>query len=154
MFVVVNFDALAQASNFQIKRRQVVFLCWMQDWSLEPNHQQTECPLTNSLSCQGSSWNSNSTASPYDQRAFSPLDPTAGRLSHLALVISMFVVVNFGSLAQASNVFIKRRQIVFLCWIRDSYLGSLEPNPPKLNAQWQTDWHKETFNEIFFPDFL
>ena len=30
-FVVVNFDALAQASDFRIKRRQVVFLCWRQD---------------------------------------------------------------------------------------------------------------------------
>ena len=28
---VVNFDALAQASDFQMERRQVVFLCWMQD---------------------------------------------------------------------------------------------------------------------------
>ena len=26
---VVNFDALAQASDFRIKRRQIVFLCWM-----------------------------------------------------------------------------------------------------------------------------
>ena len=31
IFVVVNFDALAQASDFRIERRQVVFLCWMQD---------------------------------------------------------------------------------------------------------------------------
>ena len=31
MFVIVNFDALAQASDFLIERRQVVFLCWMQD---------------------------------------------------------------------------------------------------------------------------
>ena len=31
MFVVVNFDALAQASDFQMERRQVVFFCWMQD---------------------------------------------------------------------------------------------------------------------------
>ena len=30
-FVVVNFDALAQASDFRIERRQVVFLCWRQD---------------------------------------------------------------------------------------------------------------------------
>ena len=30
-FVVVNFEALAQASDFQIERRRVVFLCWMQD---------------------------------------------------------------------------------------------------------------------------
>ena len=58
MFVVVNFDALAEASDFRIKRRQVVFLCWMQDsnpGSLERNLQQTECPLTNRLSCRGSS---------------------------------------------------------------------------------------------------
>ena len=31
MFVVVNFDALAQASDFRTERRQVVFLCWMPD---------------------------------------------------------------------------------------------------------------------------
>ena len=30
IFVVVNFDALAQASDFRIERRQVVFLCWEQ----------------------------------------------------------------------------------------------------------------------------
>ena len=30
IFVVVNLDALAQASDFPIERRQVVFLCWMQ----------------------------------------------------------------------------------------------------------------------------
>ena len=30
-FVLVNFDALAQASDIRIERRQVVFLCWMQD---------------------------------------------------------------------------------------------------------------------------
>ena len=37
----------------------------------------------------------------YDQRAISPLDPTVGWISHLALVIYMFVVVNFDALAQA-----------------------------------------------------
>ena len=46
IFVVVNFDALAQlqASDFRIERRQVVFLCWMQDsnpGSQTPNRQQT-----------------------------------------------------------------------------------------------------------------
>ena len=58
MFVVVNFDALAQASDIQIERRQVVFLCWMQDLipgSQTPNRQQTECSLTNRLSYRGSS---------------------------------------------------------------------------------------------------
>ena len=29
--VVVNFDALAQASDIRIEKRQVVFLRWMQD---------------------------------------------------------------------------------------------------------------------------
>ena len=58
MVFVVNFDALAQASDIQIERRQVVFLCWMQDLnpgSQTPNRQQTECSLTNRLSYRGSS---------------------------------------------------------------------------------------------------
>ena len=36
-------------------------------------------------------------------------------LSHLALAIYLFVVVNFDALAQASVIRIKRRQVVFLC---------------------------------------
>ena len=55
---VVNFDALAQASDIRIERRQVVFLCWRQDSnprSQIPIHQQTECLLTNRLSYRGSS---------------------------------------------------------------------------------------------------
>ena len=71
----------------------------------------------------------NSTARPYDQRAFSPLDPTAVWHSHLALAIYMFVVVNFDALAQASDIRIERRQVVFLCWEQDSNpLGSQTPN--------------------------
>ena len=31
IFVVVNFDALAQASDFRIEKREVVLLCWKQD---------------------------------------------------------------------------------------------------------------------------
>ena len=31
MFVVVNFDALAQAAIFDLKGDKVIFLCWMQD---------------------------------------------------------------------------------------------------------------------------
>ena len=60
IFVVVNFDALAQASDIQIERRQVVFLCWMRDLNpgpQTPNRQQTECSLTNRLSYRGSSKN-------------------------------------------------------------------------------------------------
>ena len=49
MFVVVNFDALAQASDFRSERRQAVFLCWMQEvWDTKwladwmPTHKPTE----------------------------------------------------------------------------------------------------------------
>ena len=60
MFVVVNFDALVQASDILIERRQVVFLCWEQEsnpsGSQTPNRQQTECSLTNRLSYRGSSY--------------------------------------------------------------------------------------------------
>ena len=52
--------------------------------------------------------NFNLTACPYDQQAFSPLIPTASWLSHLALVIYMFVVVNFDALTQASNIQIEK----------------------------------------------
>ena len=58
IFVVVNFDALAQASDIRIERRQVVFLCWRQDsnpsGSQTANRQQTECPLAHRLSYRGS----------------------------------------------------------------------------------------------------
>ena len=37
---VVNFDALAQASDIRIERRQVVILCWMQD----SNPRSTDVP--------------------------------------------------------------------------------------------------------------
>ena len=56
---VVSSDALAQASDFRIERRQVVFRCWMQDsnaGSQTPNRQQTEWPLTNRLNYRGSSY--------------------------------------------------------------------------------------------------
>ena len=51
---------------------------WQTDWAIEDQAK-----------------NLNSTARPYDQRAFSPLDPTVSWLSHLALAIYIFVVVNF-----------------------------------------------------------
>ena len=104
MFVVVN--ALAQASDFLIERRQVVFLCWMQDSKLRSlrhqfasrlnTHSQTDWPIEDQAK------NFNSTAHPYDEWAFSPFDFTADWLSYLALAIYMFVVVNFDALAQAS----------------------------------------------------
>ena len=289
MFVVVNFDALTQASDIQIERRQVVFLCWMQDlnrgpryqiasrlnarwqtdWAIEdqaenlnstalPYDQRTLSPrllllismlwyrqaifkskgdkLCSSAECriwtrgprhhiastlnarwqtdwaiedqaknlnirtyihtcllllismlwhkqaifeskgdklsssaegrirthQGlrhqiasrlnarwqTDWaikdqaeNLNSTARSYDQRAFSPLDLTAVWHSHLALAIYMFVVTNFDALAQASDIRIERRQVVFLCWRQDSNPSGLRHQiASRLNARWQTDW--------------
>ena len=50
---------------------------WQTDWAIEDQAK-----------------NLNSTARPYDQRAFSPLDPTTVWHSHLALAIYLFVVVN------------------------------------------------------------
>ena len=85
--------------------------CWQTDWAIEDQAK-----------------NLNSTARPYDQRAFSPLDPTVNWLSHLALAIYIFVVVNFDALAQASDIQIERRQIVFLCRMQDLNPGSQTPN--------------------------
>ena len=107
IFVVVNFDDLAQASDFQIERRQVVFLCWMQD----SNPEGLWNPIFSRLNaCWQTDWaiedqakDLNSTASPYDQQAFSPPDPTAIWYSHLAVAIYIFFVVNFDALAQASD---------------------------------------------------
>ena len=84
---------------------------WQTDWAIEDQAK-----------------NLNSTARPYDQRAFSPLDPTVSWLSHLALAIYIFVVVNFDALAQASDIQIERRQVVFLCWMQDLNPGPQTPN--------------------------
>ena len=83
---------------------------WQTDWAFEDQAK-----------------NLNSTARPYDQQAFSPLDLTAIWHSHLALAIYMFVVVNFDALAQASDIRIERRQVVFLCWMQDSNPRSQTP---------------------------
>ena len=141
-FVVVNFDALAQTSDFRIERRQVVFLCWMQD----SNPEGLWNPIPSRLNaCWQTDWaiedqaiNLNSTARPYDQQAFSQPDPTAIWHSHLALAICIFVVVNFDALAQASDFRIERRHVVFLCWMQDSNPEGLwNPISP---ICWQTDW--------------
>ena len=84
---------------------------WQTDWAIEDQAK-----------------NLNSTARPYDQWAFSPLDPTVSWLSHLALAIYISVVVNFDALAQASDIPIETRQVVFLCWMQDLNPGSQTPN--------------------------
>ena len=109
----VNFDALEQASDFRIERRQVVFLYWVQDSKLASLRHQ----ITSRLNAHSQTdWaiedlekkNLNSTACPYGEWAFSPLDFTANCLSHLALAIYKFVV-NFDAVAQASDFQIERR---------------------------------------------
>ena len=146
IFVVVNLDALARASDFRIEKRKVVFLCWMQD----SNPEGLWNPISSRLNaCWQTDWaiedqakkNLISTARPYDQQAFSPPDPTAIWHSHLALAIYIFVVVNLDALAQASDFRIERRQVVFLCWMQDwNPEGLLNPISSRLNACWQTDW--------------
>ena len=64
----------------------------------------------------------------WTQRSFSPLKPTASWLSHPALAICIFVVVNSDTLAQARDIRIERRRIVFLCWMQDSNPWSQTPN--------------------------
>ena len=83
---------------------------WQIDWAIEDQAK-----------------NLNSTARPYDQLALSPLDPTVSWRSHLALAIYIFVV-NFDALAQASDIQIERRQVVFLCRMQDLNPGSQTPN--------------------------
>ena len=160
IFVVVNFDALAQASDFRIERRQVVFLCWEQDSNPGDLRHLFASRLN---ACWQTDWaiedhakNVNSTARPYDQQAFSPPDPTAIWHSHLALAIYIFVVVNFDALAQASDFRIERRQVVFLCWEQDSNPGDLRHLfASRLNACWQTDWaiedHAKNVNSTARP---
>ena len=97
-------------------------------WRRDLRHQIANRLNARWLNCRGSNKNLNSTARPYDQRAFSPLDPTAGWLSHLALAIYMVAVVNFDALARARGFRIERRQVVFLCWMQDSNPRSQTPN--------------------------
>ena len=66
--------------------------CWQTDWDIEDQAKYF-----------------NSTARPYNQRAFSSLDLNAGWLSYLALAIYIFVVTNFDALAQASTSIILYR---------------------------------------------
>ena len=100
-------------------------------WTRDPRHQigsrlnarwQTDWAIKDQVK------NLNSTARPYDQWAFSPLDPTVNLLSHLALAIYISVVVNFDAMAQASDIQIETRQVVFLCWMQDVISGSQTPN--------------------------
>ena len=93
---------------FESIRKQVVFLCWKQDSNVEVSRQLIASRLNShsqtDWAIEDQAKNLNSTARPYDEWAFSPLDFTAVWLSHLALALYMFVVVNFDALAQASDI--------------------------------------------------
>ena len=87
-------DKLSSSAEGRIRTQGLRYLftnrlnaCWQTDWAIDDQAK-----------------NLNSTARPYDQQAFSPLDLTASWLSHLALAIYMFVVVNFDALAQTSDI--------------------------------------------------
>ena len=111
--VVVNFDALAQAlckrySNLKETSCIPLLKAGFQPRSLKaPNPQPTECPLTNRLRFQPRSLkapnpqptiedqakNFKSTACPYDEWTFNPLDFTAVWLWHLALALYMLLLL-------------------------------------------------------------
>ena len=137
MFVVVSFDAIAQESDFRIKKRQVVFLWWMQesnpeglwnrissrlnarwqtDWAIED-----QAKNLNSTVSMISEHSAHSTPLPFDIRTW----------LCLLLLISM--------LAHASDFRIDRRWVVFLCGMQDSNPGLWNRISSRLNARWQTD---------------
>ena len=144
MFLVVNFDALAQASDIRIEMRQVVFLCWMQDSnprSQTPIRQQTVCLLTNRLSYRGSSyktWTRQPVHMISKHSAHSTSLPVGFRTwlwwyTCLLLLISMFwhrlaIFESEGDqLSSAAE-----------CRIRTQ--GLRHPFASRLSACWQTDW--------------
>ena len=146
MFVAVNFDALAQASDIRIERRQVVFLCWEQDSNplgyLTLNRQQTECPLTNRLSYRGSTYktwtrqpvpmisqhSAHLTPQPFGIRTW------LWRYTCLLLLISMLwhrqaIFKSKGDkLSSSAESRIRTHQ------------GLRHQIASRLNAHWQTDW--------------
>ena len=64
-------------------------------WTRGPRHQiasRLNARWQTDWAIEGQAKNLNSTARPYDQRAFSPLDPTVSWLSHLALAICPYTI--------------------------------------------------------------
>ena len=116
---------------FKSKRDKLCSSAECRIWTWDPRHQiasrlnarwQTDWAIEDQAKIL------NSTARPYDQWVFSPLDPTVSWFSYLALAIYLSVVVNFDALAQASDIPIETRQVVFLCWMQDLNPGSQTPN--------------------------
>ena len=59
--------------------------------------------------------------------------------NHARIHTYMFLV-NFDALAQATDIRIERRQVVFLSWMQDSNQGLSNPISSRVNARWQTYW--------------
>ena len=100
-------------------------------WTQGPRHQiasRLNARWQTNWAIEDQAKNLNSTARPYDQWVFSPQEPTVGWLSHLTLAIYIFVVVNFDALAQASDIQIERRKVVFLCRMQALNPVSKTPN--------------------------
>ena len=134
IFVVVNFDALAQASDFRIERRQVVFLCWEQD----SNPGGLWNPIFSRLNaCWQTDWAIEDQAKKLELDSPSlwsaSIQPTWPHC-HLAFTPGSGDI-------HISYFRIEWRQFVFLCWEQDSNPGGLwNPIFSRLNACWQTDW--------------
>ena len=112
LFVGVNFDSLATGNQFWIKRIQVVFHYWMQVrtqglWNRISDRLNVRWQIDWANEDQAKTLNS--IAHPYDQPAFSPLDPTVDMASPLALAICMFIGGNFDGLATGKWFRIEKR---------------------------------------------
>ena len=147
-FVVVNFDALAQASDFRIERRQVVFLCWRQDSNPEGLRHLFASRLN---ACWQTDWAIEDQAKTWTRQPVPMISKHSAHSTSLPVgfrtwlwwytCLLLFVVVNFDALAQANDFRIKRRLVVFLCWRQDSNPEGLRHIfASRLNACWQTDW--------------
>ena len=127
----------------------MTFVCWCQFWctgnrEVVSNRKDTSClPLLNAVfqprvpNRLNARWHThliiddqakNSISRPYDQRAFTSLDPTADMASPLALAIYMSIGADFDALATGKWYRIEMRQVVFLCCMQDSNPVSFEPN--------------------------
>ena len=116
---------------FKSKRDKLCSSAECRIWTRDPRHQiasRLNARWQTGWAIEDQAKILNLTALPYDQRAFSPLDPTVSWLSHLALAIYISVVVNFDVLTQASDIQIEWRQVVFHCWKQDLNPGTQTPN--------------------------
>ena len=125
--LVVDVDALAQKKRFSNRKetrcRPLLNARFEPRGFLEPNLQQTGCPLTNWLSYRISSLNLSLTALHYIYIYIYK------RYTCLLLLIPM--------LWHRQAVF----EVVFFCWMQGANPECLWNRiPSRLNARWQTDW--------------